>query len=428
MISIPVICVEIAIGGEASARLVPHLRIGVSADTILRIMRRTSLAAPPTPRVLGVDDWARRKGHTYGTLLVDLERHCPVDLLPDREAASLAAWLKAHPGVEIICRDRFTDYAKGAAEGAPDAVQVADRWHLLKNLGEAIQKLLERHAADLRATAHYLSEQEATSSAQPEPATDSPQPPDADAPTYREALFAEVKSLGAQGYSQRAIAARLKLHRETVARYLRLDCYTRCRSPQQVSAAAPFWDYLQRRWQAGCRCSKTLWREIQAQGYSGSYVSVWRILRPLRAADNRRTKPPKSIAPTLSARKAMWLLVKAPQQLSVEEQRQLIALRHCCSVAARVYPLAQRFVQIVRVGQADELDGWLQEAQASSLKHLAAFADGLQRDYAAVRAALSYEWSNGQTEGQVNRLKCIKRQMYGRAKFDLLRLRVLYPT
>ncbi len=124
----------------------------------------------------------------------------------------------------------------------------------------------------------------------------------------------------------------------------------------------------------------------------------------------------------------MWLLVKAPQQLSVEEQRQLIALRHCCSVAARVYPLAQRFVQIVRVGQADELDGWLQEAQASSLKHLAAFADGLQRDYAAVRAALSYEWSNGQTEGQVNRLKCIKRQMYGRAKFDLLRLRVLYPT
>jgi len=129
------------LGGEASARLLTLMGVPVSGDTLLRLIRQTPEAEVKTPRVLGVDDWAKRKGQDYGTLLVDLENRQPVDLLLERSVASLAEWLKAHPGVEIISRDRGTEYIKGATEGAPDAIQVADRWHLLKNLREALQRL-----------------------------------------------------------------------------------------------------------------------------------------------------------------------------------------------------------------------------------------------------------------------------------------------
>lgn len=413
-----------ALGGEPGARIAHHIRVSTSADTLLRIVRCTPMAAGPTPRVLGVDDWAIRKGQRYGTILLDLERHCPVDLLPDREAESLAAWLTAHPGVTVISRDRFQNFI----QGAPQALQVADRWHLLKNLGEALHKLLEGCAADLRATARYLHQQSTAAEAQEQPQPDTV-PPSSTAqalpPNYRETVFHEVKALAKQGYSTRAIAHQLNLHRETVARYMCLDHYTRRVLPQNVSTTAPYWDYLQRRWQEGCQCVKQLWRESQAQGYGASYMSVWRAMSPLQAGTPRRPKGPTSAIPALSARKAMWLLVKAPEQLNQEEQDQLQALCQCCATASQVYPLAQRFVEMGRECRADELDGWLHDAKASSLKYLCTFVKGLKRDYLAVQAT---NWSNGQTEGHVNRLKCLKRQMYGRANFDLLRLRVLPPT
>ena len=141
---------------EAGAGVLKHLQVHISADTLLRLLRRTSLEPETTPRVLGIDDWAKWKGHTYGTVLVDLERHHVVGLLPERESEAVAQWLKAHPGVEIICRDRAEVYAEGAAQGAPNAVQVADRWHLAKNLGEALQRLLERHLPALRAAARQM--------------------------------------------------------------------------------------------------------------------------------------------------------------------------------------------------------------------------------------------------------------------------------
>lgn len=137
--------VGLVCGGEPGARITRHLALSTSPDTLLRAVRQIADSELPTPRVLGVDDWSYRRGHCYGTLLIDLEQHRPVDVLPERTVAALATWLLVHPGVEIISRDRAQVYADGATLGAPTAVQVVDRWHLLKNLGEAVQRVLDRH-------------------------------------------------------------------------------------------------------------------------------------------------------------------------------------------------------------------------------------------------------------------------------------------
>lgn len=121
-----------------------------SASTVLRLLRHGPLPTPPPIKVVGVDEWAWRKGQRYGTLLVDLEHRMPIDLLADATAESFAAWLVAHPSVEVISRDRGTTFADGANRGAPHALQIADRWHLLHNLGEALEKVLARHHAELK--------------------------------------------------------------------------------------------------------------------------------------------------------------------------------------------------------------------------------------------------------------------------------------
>lgn len=417
---------------EAGAGVLKHLQVHISADTLLRLLRRTSLEPETTPRVLGIDDWAKRKGHTYGTVLVDLERHRVVDLLPERESEAVAQWLQAHPGVEVICRDRAEVYAEGAAQGAPDAVQVADRWHLAKNLGEALQRVLERHLAALRAAARQMHERTIPAPAPAEAAPGeqtSAATAVSKASTRRQRLFAEVKALAAQGYRKRAISLHLHIHRQTVDRYLHADTLPpRQQAPQNLSTVTPYLAHIQQRWAEGCQNGRQLWREIQAQGFTGSYASVTRALKRFRQGDGRRVRRSPAL-PTprpLSPRQAMWLLVQPPDALTPEQETYRQLLCACCAEVDAAYPLAQRFMHMIRQRQPDALDPWLEAAQASAVAPLRNFAVHLRQDYAAVKAALTVAWSNGQTEGQVNRLKLIKRQMYGRAQFDLLRQRLLY--
>jgi len=458
--------VGLAVGGRAGSRLVDRLQMYVSFSTMLRLIRRTPERQLPTPRVLGVDDFARRKGQVYGTILVDLEQHRPVDLLPDRTADTLIKWLQQHPGVEIISRDRSTEYTRGATQGAPHAIQVADRFHLLMNLREALERVLDRNRTRFRGIvipkrvfasgAQVNSEGVLPTSAYRQPAQRSP------AETVTRAArrlpnkerYQQVLHLHAEGRSIRGIARSLKMSRMTVYRYLRCDTDpTEARRHNVPSLLDPYLPYLHQRWTGGCCNGLQLWRELQAQGYpcSRKMVAVWvSQQRKLPGNTPAPTTPKKYLsksstgkakyrkvaspsssppAPLPSTRRVAWFLLRDPEQLDMAEQAVLAQLQQACSEVAVAHKLVHGFLQMAKdrksSGQIAMLDDWLAAASESNLPDMRAFAVGLEQDKAAVQAALTMEWSNGQTEGQVNRLKLRKRQLYGRANFDLLRQCVL---
>lgn len=470
--------VGMALGGEPGARLAGHLHMPTSGDTLLRIIRQiqTTLLSLPslpacnssTPRVLGVDDWALRRGHVYGTILVDLERGRPIDLLPDRRAETLADWLRCHPGVEIITRDRSVEYARGATEGAPQAVQVADRWHILKNLREVLERILDRLRPELheRIRSGYTPiERElalALGSAALEPRRSANEEAAKIGHRLRRLVrYDEVLRLHEQGISILQIAKRLGMSRTTVRRFINTPAFPeRVPTSSRRSILDSYEGYLQERWEAGCHNGMQLLREIQALGYPGTRkpVAEWAQRRreepdpntPKRYLERISASAPSAAAvldrnnnlnqesttkgretrhgPRLgSSRQLVWLLLRKHDRLDIEQQKLLDQLREEPEVG-EAYELGQRFLAIVQQRKAEELDGWLDDCLISKVSNLRAFAQGLDGDYQAVKAAVSFDWSNGPVEGHVNRLKLLKRQSYGRASFELLKQRVLYST
>jgi transposase len=429
--------VAFEVGGEAGARILKMLQMPISPDTLIRLVRQAPEPEVKTPRVLGVDDWAKRKGQSYGTILVDLERQQPIDLLPERSATVLIEWLQQHPGVEIISRDRGSDYSKGATIGAPQAIQVADRWHLLKNLRETLERFFERNHNCLRAAAlpESLPGQDALIESQTKPEeTDSPQAPLTKAQLDKQARRAKrlaryeaVHTLHKHGLTNNQIAKQLKMGRGTVSKFLEADrCPLHAEGYNLPSKLDPYLDYLEKRWQAGCHNGMDLWRELESLGFNGSRGIVARWV-----AKKRRTLPRKNLGPTprqvvpWSPTRASWLFVKPEQQLTSEDKATLAKMHRASDKATLAYSLGQQFIRMVRDRCPELLVSWIEAVLQSGIGSLVRFAKGVHQDLAAITAALSLPWSSGQTEGQINRLKFIKRQMYGRAKFDLLRKRVL---
>lgn len=423
-----------AVSAEQGARLLPKLGMETSPDTIIRLVRGAPESTSETPRVLGIDDWAKRKGQTYGTILVDLEQHRVVDLLDDRSAESVAQWLQAHPGVEIICRDRGTEYAEGAAQGAPEAMQIADRFHLLQNLVNALKRMFEERPSVLRDAVHQVAkEMQIADNLE----TEVTQPIEMAVPsgisqpkkqTERTLRFAEVKELQSQGWSQRAISEHLQIHRRTVSKYFAQDAYLeRAPAAHTTSTALPYLAYLTQRWSEGCTDIAQLHSEMQALGFGGHYMSTYRIVKQQLQTGNISpiTVSKTILIPRLSVTEAAWLLVHPDDRLDDMQLRlrtKLIQTSHEISTARE---LAQTFFAMVRNRTHSAFVGWLEQAKACQIKAFMNFAASLKRDFAAVHAALAFPWSSGQVEGQVNRLKLTKRKLYGRANFDLLRKHVL---
>lgn len=420
-------------GGEPAKRALALLNVHMSGDSLLNLVKQTPETEYPVPRVLGVDDWALRKGQQYGTILIDLERHRPIDLLPDREPHTLSNWLKLHPGVEIITRDRGKMYIEGATQGAPDAIQVADRFHILLNLQETLKRLFERHPKEIHQAKQQLERMIAEDPKEIPPPGD-PITPNPTSPkqvvtpresSHRMDRFQVVKDLQKQGWSQRAIARKVGIDRRTVGKYFVLEQPPRkVVRPQNQSSLLSFLPYLEKRWQEGCHMRTQLLTEIQEQGYRGSYASLWRAIArfPLEPGTTAATS---QVVYHWSSSQAAWLLMAKEDQLSEKNQQARSALLAASRSASQAIPLVKSFQTMVRERKAKNFDRWLQQADASELVEFQRFARSLRQDYQAVYCGLSEKWSNGQTEGQVNRLKLVKRTMYGWASFPLLKHRFL---
>ena len=438
------IALGVALGGKAGVRLGHAWDVRVSRNTLLRLLRRQPEPEAPTPTVLGVDDWALRKGHTYGTILVDLERRQPIALLPDRTAAPVAQWLREHPGVEIIARDRASAYAEGARQGAPQATQVADRFHLFQNLRETLDQVFLTHEKVLEAVNTLARQSPVALSdaalAVPVPPHDVSRPAQeraAQRQARRQAVHAQVWALHHQGWTAPAIAQHLGMSLRTVQRDLQRATFTgrKQRSDRGDSVLNPYKAYLLERWNAGCYTAIRLFRDLQQRGYAGSYALVAAYARRLRQAQGlapgqrcpRRPLPrvAEPVCPPLTPRRATWLVLRRATKRTEAETQQLTQLQAQHAEVAEAIDLAQDFATLVRQRQPGQLDPWLQRATSSTLDALRRFAKGLSDDYQAVKAGVTLPWSTGPVEGHINRLKMLKRQMFGRAHLDLLRQRFL---
>jgi len=433
------VALGMALGGTAGVRLSSAWDLTVSRNTLLRGLRWLPLPVLPTPRVLGVDDFALRTRHTYGTILVDLERRQPVALLPERTADTVAQWLQEHPGVEVIARDRSSAYAEGARQGAPAAIQVADRFHVLQNLREALDQVFLTHGKALDAVNDLARQQPVPLSdeamAVPVPPHDIPRPAQqraAQRQARRQALHTPVWTLHQQGWTGAAIAQHVGLSLRTVQRDLRSATFAgrKRRSDAGDSLLTPYKPYLLERWNAGGYTAMRLLRDLQQCGYPGSYGPVAAYARRLRHAQGlspgqrcpRRSLPrvAEPVCQPLTPRRTTWLVLRREAKRTEAEAQQLAQLRAQSAEVAEAIDLAQDFPTRVRQRQPTQLDPWLTRATTSTLEALRRFATGLYEDYEAIKAGVTLPWSTSPVEGHINRLKMLKRQMFGRARLDLL--------
>jgi len=305
------------LGGEAGARLGKKLSYPGSPDTILRLVKRAELPAASAPRVVGLDDWSWKRRLRYGTLICDLESRKPLDVLADRSVKTVSAWFQKHPSVEIVSRDRSSEYAAAIKKGAPQAIEVADRWHLGKNLAESVKTLLARGLAEIRRAWHVqaIPEQEREET---EPVLEEEKRParsrhEEQARLARRAQkldrYEQVLELRDQGLTAADIGSRIGISGRTVQRWLAHGSFPEARRRRRrPSLIDPYERYVLQWWQAGNRNGLQLYRELRAQGYKGSSKAMYRYLERLRTPQ----RPSVGLTPSKPQRRKSVLAEPAP--------------------------------------------------------------------------------------------------------------------
>jgi hypothetical protein len=349
-------------------------------------------AAGPV-RVLGIDDFALRTGREYATLLVDMETGVPVDVLPDREAATVQEWLEAHPEVEVICRDRAGAYAEGASAAAPHAVQVADRWHLWHNLCGHVRSAAARHKDCLAGGGCAGQDQQDQGQQEQEQEQEENGVPARVAAVIRERHQA-VHELRAAGAGLQDAAATLGLNEQVTGRYWRAGTADALLKTRGSSALDPYKPRLRQRWNEGTTKIAVLHKEITALGYAGSYGTTYAWCSLLKLA-----APPAPPAPPAPARAAGWITAD-PAGLDDDGKAQLAAILARCPELDALAGHVTAFAKILtrRRGRAS-LDDWLAAASASGIPELRSFANGIRKDHDAVANAVTLQWSSGRVEG-----------------------------
>jgi len=433
--------IGLATSGMLGTRLLDRIGIRTSWMTIIRrIMARPASPAEQVSEV-GIDDFSFRRGRKFGTILVNLKSHQVIDLLPDRKAERAAAWMSAHPEIELVSRDRGGDYAAGARQGAPQATQVADRFHLYKNLLEAVELTLARCRAEIRKNGAPALQQEemvplVVENSESVSVENWKPAPDPGAERERLARRAErhdryeqVLALRAQGLGNTEIAQRVGLSIRTVQRWQASPTFPEAkRHRKRQSSFDPYAAYVLKRWEEGCHNGLSLWREIKDQGYTGSAPMVYRFLVPLRKKQRiiQTAEVPHVPLQDFRAADAVWLFARDPLDLDEKERETVRTICQASETSKTTYRLVQEFRDMLHHRKGEKLEAWLAQVTASQIRELQTFVLGVERDKAAVIAGLTFSQNNGMVEGKINKLKLIKRMMFGRAAFPLLRQRVLH--
>jgi len=399
----------LALGGRPAAAFAKRLMIPVSNDTLIRTVRKRSAVRHETINVVGVDDWAFRRNHRYGTIVCDLEKRKIVKLLPDREITTVSTFLAQHPEIKIVSRDRGGGYREAAKKALPDAVQVADRWHLMENASaaflDAVRKSMQAIRAAIGATVINPKLLTAAEKLQ------------YDSYLRREDMNIAVNKLAADGVPIKEIVRLTGHSRGTVRQIIRGHRSDVFRVRQ--SSLETYLPVLDELWKSGKQNSAELWRQRQRQGFRGCsrVVGEWatRRRRAEKVCNQQLQKVP-------SARTIARLMTTAQDQLSKADTITIAAIEAGVPALLTARNLIDRFQTMIRKKAEPELDPWICDALKSPF---VAFANGILKDKEAVAAAISLPWSNGQVEGHINKLKLVKRQMYGRGKLDLLEARLI---
>ena len=426
-------------GGQLGTRLADRSALATTPSTLLRHLMQLPPPMAKAVRVLGVDDFAWKKRFTYGTILVDLERRKIIEILADRESTTVEKWLREHPEVEVVSHDRGKDYARAVTRAAPQALQVVDRFHLVRNLAEVLQKVLAHCRAEIRQPEADLlvAEQGREHPVRPLPlpaAWQQRTPPHIEVAhqarqASRDDRFRQLMALRAHGLTQAAIAKRMGMSEKAVRNWLKRGAApTWKRQFRRRSVFDPYAEYVLQRWQAGLHEGKQLYEEIRAQGFRGTVRIVQRFVQALTDEPQAIPLPEASPAERFSANKATWLFIRDPGDLTTEEQAELALICQRSATAQESYQLTQQFMSMLRLRRGQEFETWLQAVEASHISELSRFAHSLLKDKEAVVAGLTLSYSNGPVEAQVQKLKLVKRSMFGRAKLPLLRQRLLHAA